>query len=292
MNRKVEVAASGAGRIPGENRASLPRRAEAGGASPPTNEAQRRQRGPGPAGAGRRRGRRPLAAHLALLAMLMVPAAALADEPSKLDDALERYWGEDRDPPSVRLRLHPRDGRTEIAAGLGFIPSDAFRDYMAPGVSITHFLFESLSLGVSASFPQESFSKLGAFLDGTFPKNETLETQEQYKLLAGAELGWVPFYGKLSLLGLGLAHFDLGAYVGAGAAQTSFLELGVGESDGMTFGGDAGAGMRLYITKWVTLRLDWRQHFILARRPDGGVISPSVLAVSLGTLFPYTEDRP
>lgn len=234
---------------------------------------------------------RKVASYLALLAM-MAPTQALADEPSKLDDALDKYWGEDRDPPAVKYRLHPRAGRTEIAAQLGFIPSDAFRDYTAPGVSITHFLYDSLSLSATASFPQQTFSKLGDFLDGTFPKNETLDGQEQYKLLAGVDVGWVPFYGKLSLLSFGLAHFDLGAYVGAGAAQTTFLEEGVGESDGMTLDADTGIGMRLYITKWVTLRLDWRQHFVFARRPEGGIISPSVLSVGLGTLFPYTEDRP
>ena len=63
-------------------------------------------------------------------------------------------------------------------------------------------------------------------------------------------------------------------------------------AEGMAAAGDGGLGMRLYITKWVTLRFDWRQHFILARRPDGGVLLPSTLMVGLGTMYPYTEDRP
>lgn len=233
-----------------------------------------------------------VASHLAVLAVMLAPAHAMADEPSKLDKALDKYWGDDRDPPAVKLRLHPREGRTEVAAQLGFIPSDAFRDYTAPGVSVTHFFVDSVSLGLTASFPQQSFSKLGEFLDGTFPKNETLAGQEQYNLLAGVDLGWVPFYGKLSLLGFGLAHFDMGAYFGAGAAQTTFLEEGVGESNGWTLDADTGVGMRMYITKWVTLRFDWRQHFVFARRPEGGVLSPSVLSVGLGTFFPFPEDRP
>jgi outer membrane beta-barrel protein len=235
---------------------------------------------------------RKVASHLVLLSLMMAPVQAWAEEPSNLDKALERYWGEHRDPPAVQHKLHPRASRTEISAHYALIPNDQYRDYTAPGVSVTHFLFESLSLGLSASFPQQSFSKLGQFLGDTFPKSETLDEQEQYKLLAGLDVGWVPFYGKMSFLGFDLAHFDLGAYLGAGAAQTTFLETGVGQSDGMTFGGSTGVGMRFYITKWVTLRFDWRQHFLLARRPEGGVISPTVLAVGLGTLFPYTEDRP
>jgi len=234
------------------------------------------------------------ASTLALLAVVAMPTHAAADDDSSaLDKALERYWGDERESPAVQYRLHPRVSRTEFAAHFGLVPGDAFRSYTAPGASVTHFLYDSLSVGLRASFLQQSYSKLGDFLVGTFPKNESLDAAEQYKMLAGVDVGWVPFYGKLSLLGFKLAHFDLGAYFGGGVAHTSFLDTDVSEtSEGMAVAGDTGLGMRLYITKWVTLRFDWRQHFILARRPEGGVLLPSTLMVGLGTMYPYTEDRP
>ena len=231
---------------------------------------------------------------LAALAVAPRPAAA-ADGTTPLDRDLERYWGETREPPSLKWRLHPKAGRAEIAAQYAMIPDDPFRGYGGPALSLAYFPAESMSLGIRARLPSASYSNLGDFLHGRFVSIDALDREERVGLTAQAELGWVPFYGKMSALGFKFAHFDLGFYLGAGVAQTTFLE-GAGkaaaDSEGFTPALSAGAGLRFHPVKYLTFRLDYREDFVLSRTEEGGVQFPSVLAVGVGTMFPYPEDRP
>ncbi len=229
---------------------------------------------------------------LVAASLLSAPAVAgAADEPTPLDRALERYWGEVREPPTLRWRLHPKASRAEIALQGVVIPDDPFRSYMAPGVAFSYFVAETFSLGVSGCLPLASFSELGEFLDTKFPRNQALDEEEQVGLLAGVDLAWMPFYGKLSFLGYKFAHFDLGVTAGVGVAQTRFLDRGA-DSVGITPAGHLGLGFRFHPVKWVTVRLGYREHFVLSRTEEGGLLLPSALSFGIGTMFPYPEDRP
>jgi len=230
---------------------------------------------------------------LTLAASVVAPRlAAAADDPTPLDRALERYWGETREPPSLKWRLHPRAQRAEIAVHGVMVPDDPFRMYFAPGLSVTYFLAESMSLGVHGTFPQESLSDLGEFLENRFPSNDALYREEQLGLSAQLELGWLPFYGKMSALGFKFAHFDLGFYAGAGLAQTTFRDDTGADSAGMTPAFSAGVGFRFHPVKYLTVRLDYRERFVMSRTEDGGLMMPSALSLGIGTMFPYPEDRP
>ena len=230
----------------------------------------------------------------ALLVCSAGPARA-ADEPTPLDRALERYWGDERQPEAVHWRLHSKAGRVEVSAHWGLLPNDAFRSYSAPGGSASYFLGESFSVGISVSKVLQQFSKLGGYLHDQLPspRDRFLDRGEQLLLLASAEAGFIPFYGKVSLLGYKLAHFDFGAYGGVSFAQTRYLDADDVESVGFSPGLGAGLGLRFHPVRWVSLRVDYRQHFLGARDPAReGLSTPASLTFSLGTLFPYPEDRP
>jgi outer membrane beta-barrel protein len=230
--------------------------------------------------------------------LLCAPLTALAAEGvTPLDESLERYWGDERDPDAIRWRLHPKDGRNEIALTAGVITDDPFRSYIVPGLSYNRFLGESFAIGAMVALPSTSFSDLGEFLDSRFPKNDALNAEEIITLLAGVEAAWLPFYGKLSLLGIKLAHFDLGLLAGAGVAQAKFSEFDERASDfveteGMTPSFHLGVGLRLHLHKYLALRVDYREQFISSTTPAGGFLTPSTITVGLATLLPYPEDLP
>lgn len=236
-----------------------------------------------------------------VLGAIPMSAAAESDEQSALERGLDRYWGERREPPSFEWRLHGLEGRQEVALHTGFVLDDAFRDFTVPGLSYSYFLSDSLSAGIQLGYAMERLTDLGAFLENF--DEQPVQQEERARLMAHATVSWLPFYGKLSVLGFKLAHFDLGLYGGIGAMQTTYQVYSPGEpqgvvNDGITPSIELGIGVRLHITKWIALRLDYRKTAFLRRsagEEDGfadSLDALSTISVGLSTLIPYPEDRP
>ena len=79
----------------------------------------------------------------------------------------------------------------------------------------------------------------------------------QMQSMVGGEMSWSLLYGKLSLLGKAIIHFDLFVIAGGGIlkANTGATQ---GEQSFSTFSYWPGIGQQFYVTPWMALRADYR----------------------------------
>ena len=133
-------------------------------------------------------------------------------------------------------------------------------------------------------------SDLGTFLEENasvdLNKADILETVQMYY---GISVLWAPIYGKISLLGVKLTHFD--AYFGGGFGifhtnekpeQGSQGNLG---NDVVKPSANTVLGFRWFLTEKVNLRTEYRQHFFQKIDRLGGVSRPVELSIGVGLTF-------
>ena len=120
--------------------------------------------------------------------------------------------------PPVTARLFHIGGLLEVQPALSISVGDPFYRTWAAGIRGEHHFDERWSVSAHVFAGASSIAApLQICGDGpcSLPVRDQLRsTPGQLQLMAGAELGWAPIYGKLSLIGERTLHFD--AYVSAG----------------------------------------------------------------------------
>ncbi len=182
------------------------------------------------------------------------PAAAPAQPPAAgakhldVDGLKEKYWNNESSPELrvVQNRTYTKEYKVSLEPFFSVLSSDPFQDILGVGVqagfNFTEYLgvhaiysrFWSTPSGASAAFL--TAAGYGANVN---PVNHLL----------GGEVSWSILYGKLSLIGKAILHFDLMAQGGAGYLHTN---------NGGTISPWLGLGQQIYIFKWMTLRADYR----------------------------------
>jgi len=95
---------------------------------------------------------------------------------------------------------------------------------------------------------------------------ELAQVPGKIKMMGGAEVAFSPVYGKLNVLAEGVLHFDLSLMIGgdwisyqrvvAGDQAVSGLDPG----DESTFGGHLGVGARIFLSRFIALRLEVKDY--------------------------------
>ena len=120
--------------------------------------------------------------------------------------------------PPVTAQLFHVGGMLELQPVLSISIGDPFYRTFAAGIRGEHHFDERWSVGAHLFAGASTIAApLEICGDGpcSLPARDQLRsTPGQLQLLAGAEVGWAPIYGKLSLIGERTVHFD--AYVSAG----------------------------------------------------------------------------
>jgi outer membrane beta-barrel protein len=101
------------------------------------------------------------------------------------------------------------------------------------------------------------------------PSNADLAMLGNY---LGLSVQFSPIYGKWSLLNLGIGHADIFLTAGGGAASTEYRKANGNWVDtGLYFVGSFGAGFRIFLNRWLAIRLDLRDFTFAARvKSEGG----------------------
>lgn len=207
------------------------------------------------------------------ISLALLPALAQGQEDAEGADtgAIDREAGPLRDrirPVSGHLFL--KSGRFEISPAASVTVRDAFFTKVAFGGSLTYHFSESIAFSARGAYALSMVASSAqictvnpdntracrpptyAELDGVAPG--------QITLLGGADLQWAPIYGKLSVLAEQFLHFDIYAILGgaaviyrgppetAGGAARSLVSPGL----------NAGAGMRFFLNRWLTVRGELR----------------------------------
>lgn len=205
-----------------------------------------------------------------LLVALLVGAPAFAQ--SAEEDAGDTSEV-DRDIGPLRDRIQPvsghlflKKGRVEISPSVNFSLRDAFFTKYVFGGTLTWFPTETLGFGIRGgySLPVIAGSAQICTIDTNDPtvrgcRPPTADELDgrapgQITLLGGADVQWAPIYGKFSILAEQFLHFDLYGIGGVSAVQY----IGPESQNYLTFGGNVGAGMRLFVNKWMSVRTELR----------------------------------
>jgi outer membrane beta-barrel protein len=198
-----------------------------------------------------------------------------------IEKDLAKFWGQRREVKVVQRRLYNKDSRFEASLFGGVIPNDDFIVYFPTGVRAAYHLTEGFSAELSYALAIDNQSDLSSFLTSEGIDLKRADIQEFVDMYYGVNILWAPIYGKISILGLKLSHFD--AYVGVGFGLFHTREIPPDNPDGndkIKPSGNTIFGFRWFITDTFNIRTEYRQHFF--QKFQGGVSIPVELTLGLG----------
>ena len=202
-----------------------------------------------------------------------------ANHQEALRSDLAKFWGAKREVSVVQLRLYTKDSRFEVTPFTGIIPNDDFNVYYPSGLRIGYHLSEAFTVELSGALAVDVASDLSAFLTETV-RIERAEIQEQFDSFYTTSLIWSPAYGKISLLGTKLTHFETYVGVGIGVFSTSNKDAVGNTGTEMKPSGNTILGFRWFISDRFSVRTEYRQHFF--KKFEGGVSIPVELSLGIG----------
>jgi len=250
---------------------------------------------------------------LLALAVLMLPVAAVAqgtqtppEEPGD-STALERDVGplKDRIPPVIRHVFLLKE-RWELVPSVAFSFRDPFFAKYVFQLSLTYNFTDTLGVMLRGGYAVNTVSgsaqictvdvSNGGTRGCRSPTFDELNGRAtgQIKFLGALDVQWTPIYGKFNLFAEWVLHFNL--YGILGPALVSYVGPPasgvVGSSNYLTVGGEVGIGMRFFLTKWMTLRLEFRDDIYGEKAPPpatGTALQNQLfIDVGIGFFFPTT----
>jgi outer membrane beta-barrel protein len=209
-----------------------------------------------------------------VITVTVLSALAATAAPGHAADAGSEQGG-------VLYSVEKRDvmGSHELSVSLGTLPMDAF----GKGLTLTGaytFHFNQL-------IAWEIIGGTYSFLIGTGLKEELAdrfnarpEEEGDLQAMINSNFVFKPLYGKLALLNDTLLAAELFFVLGPA--------LGFFDDESSPFGGNVGVGMRLFIGKYFSLRLDIRDYVFIADASD--VRNHLFLSAGLGLTFGFGDD--
>jgi len=196
-----------------------------------------------------------------------------------INPVFEPYWAERRIPILLNRR-YVKALRHEITLYGGIIPNDPWFDYVPIGLRYDFFFTEALGIELDGAFSGD-FLRLNSQLTDFFEsEGQTTDHLNIHVWRSHIGVNFSPFYSKLSFLHHKLLHFDLFLFAGMG-----FVSLEGRGADGSSLGeeirpeGSIGAGFNLFLSRDLSLRLDFRQ--FLFESTEGGVEHPVEFSLGL-----------
>ncbi|MGC4118356.1 MAG: outer membrane beta-barrel domain-containing protein [Myxococcales bacterium] len=232
----------------------------------------------------RRRNRLPTL--LCALALAAAPSLALAGEaaappaaaPGKAADAkpgdskaeaeneskAARATLADKIPP-VSGNVFFKKGRFEVAPAVGLSLGDAFFQKYAFGLLINYHVLESVSIGLHGSYllntPSGAVTVCKPSGCGSPQMSDLTSVPGQVSLLAGLDIAWSPFYGKVNVMAEKVLHFDTSIFIGGDVIQYAGFDKATGANkDTFTGGGHIGIGERIVFNEFLALRVELRDY--------------------------------
>ena len=197
-----------------------------------------------------------------------------------LEGDLAKFWGSRRKVKVVQKRLFEKDGRLELTPYGGVVPNDDFIVYIPLGARIGYHFSEAFTVEASYAYAVEDRTDLATFLEEEKILKRA-DIQEIVKMYYNVNLLWSPIYGKISLLGLKLSHFETYFGMGVGLFHTKEIPAdNPNGNDANKLGGNTVFGFRWFITDNFNIRTDYRQYFF--EKFKGGVSIPVELTLGVG----------
>lgn len=195
---------------------------------------------------------------------------------------------------SVQRKVFLKRGRFEIFPHFGLDLNDPFFQHFIVGGSVAYHFVDSLSLelrggGVVGSVKQSAIRFVRQVTDSL------LKDPPEFVAHADIDVTWAPFYGKISLFGESILHFDTYVSAGPGLFVLKGLDREAMNPDPMnpelsTFFSPAiniGLGQRYFITDWLVVRVELRDYIFLdSRNGQSDIQNLLILGFSVSGFIP------
>jgi hypothetical protein len=135
----------------------------------------------------------------------------------KIDQFKQQYWEQEANYDVVQGRLYPKSGKVQFSLFGGSISTDPFLTVSNAGGSLGYHFNEFVSLHLLGWKTFAHGSDALKVLENDTSATANTNIPKSY---FGSEVGLSVIYGKLSVLGKAIVHYDLYGLGGAGLTQT------------------------------------------------------------------------
>ena len=178
---------------------------------------------------------------------------------------------------SVQRKDFLKRERIEVFPQFGLDLNDPFFQHLIVGVAGAYHVADSLAFELRGGFVVASIEQSAI----RFVRRETdslIENPPEFKYHFDVDALWAPFYGKISLFGEGILHFDTYVTVGAG---------GFGTDAALNPAANFGIGQRYFINDWLVARVEIRDYiFIDNRNGESDIQNLLILGFAVSGFFP------
>lgn len=171
--------------------------------------------------------------------------------------------------------------RLELSGTAGVSTADVMHDQYSVNATGRFHISEWLSIG--ATYGKYFTSQSQTFLDVTGDL-EVYPEISRLQWYAGADVSLVMFDGKFKLFDDAIGYWDLHALIGGGVTKTS-------RGDAPLPTGMLGLGMRIFVTPWLTLNLEVRDHIYVESFGSGSRLVNNIVGqAGLSIFIPFGFD--
>lgn len=211
---------------------------------------------------------RTLAACLALTALCAAQAAAVCPEPPESDQGGRK---------GLERREFVKALRHEINLYGGVYASDVMGASPQAGISYAFHIDEQFALEVAFAY-----TWLSSPVSAPVEQYTGYQVLEHYDArIYSGNLAWHPIHGKFMLFQSFIPHFDI------------FFTAGLGVTDSRTAKGltyNFGAGIKIFTTSWLSLRLDLRDYIYVQEVLSADAITNNLsLTLGVGFWLPWSN---
>jgi outer membrane beta-barrel protein len=263
---------------------------------------------------------------LALVVATLAPSVAHAadDVPAPALDALRQLRGDAGAKNVIQNKFFVKTERFEVAPALGTMPNNSFVVNPYGGAVLAYHFSETLAAeGTFLYAPNTGVGGVKGLTKTLVAIAHDTGTQELEQPLDRLQLGalfaarWAPVYGKINLLGEGVANFDLYGTAGAGlllitkdtAVYNTDFERDPNQPIVLVnpeaptaahVAVNLGMGMDFFFSQSMALKLDARGAFYMAPEPDYGngnqnpenrLYTPFLTTAGVSFFFPKMKPR-
>lgn len=165
--------------------------------------------------------------------------------------------------------------RFELLAGAGLVVNDTMYDTWLATMTGRFHISEWISVGATYAKYFSSGSQLQDTVQTDF---EVFPEVSQSRWYAGGDVTFVAADGKFVVFDASIVYWDLYASIGGGVTVTS-------RSDDPKPTGLIGVGMRLFLTDWLTLSFELRDHIFPEKFRAGNELVNNLVGQAGLTLF-------
>jgi outer membrane beta-barrel protein len=183
-----------------------------------------------------------------------------------IENIKQKYWarGDESELGVVQNRMYTKTRKFELGVYAGVVATDPFLSVYSLTGTLSYHFNEYISVGFFGRKDWSTPSSALVFLRNPYPNGANSNTStNDPRWYLGSEVMASILYGKLSLIGKAIIHYDFHFIGGLGMTSTY---------SGNYFTPSVGVGQQFYITRWMTLRADYRlmiyKETIVQRNPS------------------------